>query len=661
HLTASALVLRTGCFLRCASASTMMKIVRATLLLSLAIAALLARPAHAQFAPQQVLLEGLLTQNHRGSFTSSAFAPDGSLYLLLDEGDGVRVLKTDSSGSALEAQLHLGATGDSGVALTTDPNGNVYITGTCASGALSGTSGVPFPAAADGSTNSFVAKLDSQLNLVFLTFVGSGHTAVSSIAANANGVFVTGSIFSSTLPVTPAGLEQTPASASNINGFVESFSANGATLNYATYLSGANGDTEPAAIVAGSAGHAIVAGETSSAGFPTFKALQPAIEGSTSGFLTELTPAGDGIVYSTFVAGSGITGLALDTAANSLLLTGRVSLGQFPVALTNTPLTSAIYQSLLQIAADGQSLISSVVLAPGTQSFVAAAPDGSAWITMPLSTPLLPATLAASSQPGDSFLLHVLGTGAFGQSLRIGGAAVGNASYAALATALAAPAISPDGSRIAVPGAVTINLSSSLLTTQHFDLVTAGSPDSLLPNSIQDVVPDTTSCGSASQCMGTGALLAIVDPTSAAASLALSTGDLPSLTISNRGSAVATSLNVAASGYAVSTNCATSLTPGAQCGIALSGTGPGTLTLSASAVASTTFALPATSATADPLALSASELDFGIVTATGTPATRTLTVTNLSSTAQTFTVSPDAGPSLTTYTLALSSTTCTRA
>src|SRR6185437_15176156 len=99
-------------------------IVRATLLLSLAIAALLARPSHAQFAPQQVLLEGLLTQNHRGSFTSSAFAPD-------------------SSGSALEAQLHLGATGDSGVALTTDPNGNVYIAGTSASGALSGTSGVP--------------------------------------------------------------------------------------------------------------------------------------------------------------------------------------------------------------------------------------------------------------------------------------------------------------------------------------------------------------------------------------------------------------------------------------------------------------------------------------------------------------------------------------
>lgn len=639
----------------------MMKIVRATFLLSLAIAAPFTRPARAQFAPQQVILEGLLTQNHRGSFTSSAFAPDGSLYLLLDQGDGIRVLKADSNGTTLEAQLHIGAAGDSGAALTTDPNGNVYIAGTSSSGALAGTSGAPFPAAADSSTNSFVAKLDSQLNLIFLTFVGSGHTAVSSIAANANAVLIAGSIFSSTLPVSPAALQQAPASGSSINGFVESFSADGATLNYATYLTGANGDTEPAAIVTDSAGHAIIAGETSSAGFPTFNALQPAILGSTSGFLTELTPKGDGIVYSTFVAGSGITGLALDNATNSLLLTGGVALGQFPVAVTNTPLTSASYQSLLQISADGQSLINSAVLAPGTQSFVTAAPDGSAWITMPLSTPLLPATIEASAQPGDSVLLHVLTTGAFGQSLRTGGAPVGNASFASLATALAAPSVSPDGSRIATPGTVTINLSSSLLTTQHFDLATTASPDSLLPNSVHNIVPDAISCGSASQCIGTGALLAIVDPTTSAPALALSIGDFPNLTLANAGSASASSLSIVATGYSLTTDCGASLAPGAQCGLALSGNGPGNLTLSASGLASTTVALAATTTAPDPLTLSASELDFGIVTAASVPATRTLTVTNLSNTAQTFAVGPDAGPSITAYTLALSSTTCAQA
>ena len=639
----------------------MMKIVRASLLLSLAAAALFTRPACAQLAPQQVVLEGLLTQNHRGSFSSSAFAPDGSLYLLLDEGDGIRVLKTDSNGTTPAAQLHLGAAGDSGVALATDPTGNVYLTGTSTSGILTGTAGVPFPAPADSSVNSFVAKLDSQLNLVFLTFVGSGHTATSSIAANADAVFVTGSIFSSTLPVTSAGMQQTPAAGSNTSGFVESFSSDGAMLNYATYLSGADGDTEPAAIAVDSAGHAAIAGETSSAGFPTLNALQPAILGSTSGFLTELMPAGDGIVYSTFIAGAGITGLALDSAVNGLLITGSVALGQFPIAITNAPLTSANYQSLLKISADGQSLISSEILAPGTQSLVTAAPDGSAWVTMPLSTPLLPPAVAASSQAGDTLLLHVLADGSFAQSVRLGGGPIGNASYASLTTSLAAPSVSPDGSRIAVPGTIALNLSSSLLSTQHFDLATIGSPNSLLPNSIRDIVPDTTTCDSASQCMGTGALLAILDPTTSGPTVALSTGDFPSLTLTNLGSVPAASLNLTAGGYSLSTNCAPSLAPGAQCGVALAGAGPGNLTLSASGVSSTTLTLPATTATADPLALSASELDFGIVTAAGAPATRTFALTNLSSTAQTFTVAPDAGPSLTAYTVALASTTCSQA
>jgi hypothetical protein len=237
---------------------------------------------------------------------------------------------------------------------------------------------------------------------------------------------------------------------------------------------------------------------------------------------------------------------------------------------------------------------------------------------MPLSTPLLPATIAASTQPGDSLLLHVLGTEALGQSLRVGGASIGNASYASLATVLASPSVSPDGSRIAVPGTVTLNLDSSLLTTQRFDFPSVGSPNSLLPNGVQDIVPDASSCNS-SQCTGTGALLAILDTAIAAPALALSTSDIPSLTLSNLGSATASSVNIAGNGYTVSTDCGASLAPGAQCGLALSGNGPGSLTLSASGIPSSTLALPAINTTADPLALSASELDFGIVTAASTP------------------------------------------
>jgi hypothetical protein len=637
----------------------MKKFVRATLLLSLSIA--FALSASAQFASQQILREGLLTQNHRGSFIASSFAPDGSLYILLDAGDGVRVLKTDSNGSTLEAQLHFGAAGDSAVALAVDPSGNLYIAGTSASGSLAGTSGVPFPAPADSSTNSFVAKLDPQLNLVFLTFAGAGHTAATSIAATANAVLVTGTIFNSTLPVTANAVEQTAAAGSNTNGFVESFSADGATLNYATYVTGLNGDTEPTAIAADSAGHAFIAGETSSSGYPTINALQPDILGSTSGFLTELTPAGDGLVFSTFVAGSGVTGLALNSASNSLLLTGTIALGQFPVATANAPLASSSYQSLVTLSADGQSVLNSVVLGPGTQSHVASAPDGTAWVTLSLSTPLLPSTIAASFEPGDTLLLHVLTSGAFAQSLRVGGSPIGNASYASLTTSLAAPAVSADGSRIAAAGTVAINLSSSLLATQQFDLPVVAAPDALLPNSVQDIVPDAATCGSASQCAGSGGLLVIIDPTIAAPSLAVSAGDVSNITLNNLGSAAASSLSIAASGYSLSSDCGSSLSPASQCSIALNGSGPGSLTISADGMAATTLPLPASTSSPDPLALSASELDFGIVSGASAAATRTLTVTNLTAAPETFAAAIDAGPSINAYTLALSATTCIQA
>ena len=252
----------------------------------------------------------------------------------------------------------------------------------------------------------------------------------------------------------------------------------------------------------------------------------------------------------------------------------------------------------------------------------------------------------------------MLASGAFAQSLRIGGAAIGNASYASLTTSLAAPAVSVDGSRIAAAGTLAINLSSSLLATQHFDLPTVGAANSLLPNSVQDVVPDASSCGSASQCFGSGGLLAIIDPTTAVPGLAVSTGDFPRITISNLGSAVASSLSIAAAGYSVSSNCGSSLSPASQCSIALNGSGPGSLTLSAGGLGSTTLTLPASTSTPHALALSAPELDFGIVSAASPATTRTLSVTNLSGTPQTFSATRDAGPSIAAYTLAIASTTC---
>jgi hypothetical protein len=293
--------------------------------------------AQAVNAAQQVNLLGLRSLNQYGSFTAAAYGPSGSLYLLLDEHDGVRLLKVDAGGVNVLAQAQAGAMGDSGLAMAADPGGNVYVTGTSTSGSLNGTSGAAFPHAVDTSTNSFVAKYDANLNLVFLSFLGAGRTAAASVAATADAVFVTGITFNAAFPVTAAGIQQTPAQGSSENGFVERFSADGSTLTYATYLTGANGATIPVGIVADAGDAAYVAGTTTANGYPTIAAMQPEILGTTSGFLSKLTAAGDGFVFSTFVAGAGMSSVALDASTSSLLLSGNVALGQFPVATVAMP------------------------------------------------------------------------------------------------------------------------------------------------------------------------------------------------------------------------------------------------------------------------------------------------------------------------------------
>jgi hypothetical protein len=302
-----------------------------------------------------------------------------------------------------------------------------------------------------------------------------------------------------------------------------------------------------------------------------------------------------------------------------------------------------------------------VLLVPGTQSFVSAGPGQTAWISGSLSTPLFPGAAPPDYAEGDSFLLHVLASGSIDQTLRSGGQAVNNASYASLTSAVAAPAVSSDGQTVALPATITVSVAASLLATQRFDLPLATAPTTALPNLLRDVLPTAAACGTSSQCMGTGAMLSIITTRTSAPSLSLSTDDLPNVTLRNLGSATATNVAIAASGYSVTSNCGATLAASSQCSIALADAGPGSVTVSASNAASYTVAVPANTLTADPLALSTTEIDFGIVSAASAAVARTFTVTNLTSSAQTFSAARDGGPATTAYTLSVSSSDCAAA
>lgn len=628
-----------------------MKTLRALLCLA-ALTALYAWHA----AAQAITLDGLRSSNGAGSFKAAQYAPDGSLILLYDQGDGPRLLKCDASATTLIAQAHLGAAGDAAVGLSLDPAGNIYIVGTEASGAITGTAGAVFPSPADSTTNSFLARFDSSLNLQFLTFFGAGKTLVAGVAATSDAVFVTGLTYSSVLPVTPAAVGQSFATGSTGNGFVQRFSPDGATLSYSTYLTGSGGDTVPATVAADSSDQAYVAGLTTAAGFPTSaSALQPRMLGAASGFVAKLSPAGNGFVFASFIPGGGLTGIAFDSATDTLLLTGNVAIGQFPVTTVAGPVAHTPYQTLLRLSSDGQTLLDATLLVPGSSSSVTPGPAGTAWVSGLLGVPLWPSGAQPGAPFGDSFLLHVTSANTLDHAFRFGGLPVANVDLATLTSNIGVPSVSKDGSAVALPGTLAASVSQSVLSSQRFDVPLAATPNALLPGSTADL--SLGPC-SGQQCTASSAFLATVATQPGTGTvLSLATGDAPNLTLRNVGAAAATGIVVTATGYTVASNCGTALTASGQCELALNGGGPGTISISAQNAPAATATIPSTTRSPDAVISSTAELDFGIVTG-GSPVNRTLTVTNLSNTPQSFTSAPDAAPLTPPYSLSEVATTC---
>jgi hypothetical protein len=140
--------------------------------------------------------------------------------------------------------------------------------------------------------------------LAYSTYLGgSGADFGEAIAADAAGnAYVTGYTPSTNFPIAGA-LQGTYQGGAN-DAFVTKLNAAGTALVYSTYLGG-NGNDRGHGIAVDAAGEAYVTGLTSSTNFPTLNAFQPTFGGGTDAFVTKLNPAGNGLVYSTYLGGSG--------------------------------------------------------------------------------------------------------------------------------------------------------------------------------------------------------------------------------------------------------------------------------------------------------------------------------------------------------------------
>ena len=103
-------------------------------------------------------------------------------------------------------------------------------------------------------------------------------------------------------------------------------------LDYSTYLGGTDDDGGNG-IAVDSDNHAYVTGHTESLNFPTtVGAYQVALAGGYDAFVTKLSPAGDALVYSSYLGGAGWdigTGITLDTEDHAYV-SGWTQSGDFP-------------------------------------------------------------------------------------------------------------------------------------------------------------------------------------------------------------------------------------------------------------------------------------------------------------------------------------------
>jgi uncharacterized repeat protein (TIGR01451 family) len=179
--------------------------------------------------------------------------------------------------------------------------------------------------------------------LVYSTYVGgTGQDFALDIAVDTTGsAYIVGNTVSTDFPVASAvqptctPLEQ-PSYAPCDDMFVTKLSPDGTAVEYSTYVGGGGGDIGTGIAVDG-LGNAYVTGITQSLDFPILSAIQPDFRGTPGffeAFVAKLDSAGSGLVYSTYLGGSGEergNAIAVD-GQGSAYVTGITSSSDFPTA-----------------------------------------------------------------------------------------------------------------------------------------------------------------------------------------------------------------------------------------------------------------------------------------------------------------------------------------
>ncbi len=240
------------------------------------------------------------------------------------------VSKLNAAGSALVYSTYVGGSSDDeALGIAVDSSGAAYVTGATVS------TDFPLAAAAystyGGGADAFAFKLDpAGAALSYSSYLGgTGYDIGYGVAVDSTGsAYVAGLTSSADFPLV-GGLGI--AAAGGAKAFITKFGAAGA-VGYSTFLGAASGDTGAAAVVVDGAGDAYVTGITTSALFPLVTPLQGGPGGGGDAFVSKLNPSGSGLLFSTYLGGSGFDeGLALTLdQSDNVFVAGLTTSGNFP-------------------------------------------------------------------------------------------------------------------------------------------------------------------------------------------------------------------------------------------------------------------------------------------------------------------------------------------
>jgi hypothetical protein len=239
------------------------------------------------------------------------------------------VARLNPAGSGLDYLRNFGGSGeDYAYAIALDAGDNAYVAG--------GTGSTDFPLVhAMQSTpttygDAFVAKFDNSGNFVYSTFLGGNSLdTANGIAVRDGSAYVVGQTYSSDFPlVNPL---KSVLAQGDTDAFVAKFDGSGSALVFSTYLGGSSEDLATGVAV-GLLGSAFITGSTTSSDFPVLAGAQNTNGGGRDAFVTQLTPDGNQLIYSTYLGGSAsdqANGIAVDSFA-SAYVTGVTSSNNFP-------------------------------------------------------------------------------------------------------------------------------------------------------------------------------------------------------------------------------------------------------------------------------------------------------------------------------------------